>query len=297
METIELWPLSQGEIDRQPEGLVDQLFARGSQVHHTSSDTRAGYVGRIIRGGFPEAVTREPKRRRRLHRAYVADMVNRDVTQLSSIKKAHELRTLLSILAAREGQILKAERVAQELTVSASTVARYLGLVEEAFLAKRLPAWSRSIKTRATQAPKTMFVDSGIAATLLGEDNRTLARLDGQLGPLLEGFVASEIARQCSWSEQETMMSHYRTRDQVEVDLILERSRRVVAIEVKASSTVRAQDFRGLMHLASRLGDDLVVGVVLYLGEQTLPFGERLRAIPVAALWEHPAGPPIGAIS
>ena len=67
---------------------------------------------------------------------------------------------------------------------------------------------------------------------------------------------------------------------------MLERRRRVVAIEVKASATVRPDDFRGLRHLAARLGDDLVVGVVLYLGEQTLPFGDRLRAVPVGALWE-----------
>ena len=74
--------------------------------------------------------------------------------------------------------------------------------------------------------------------------------------------------------------------NQVEVDLVLERHRKVVAVEVKASATVRSDDFRGLRHLAARLGDDLVVGVVLYLGEQTLPFGDRLRAVPVGALWE-----------
>jgi len=83
-------------------------------------------------------------------------------------------------------------------------------------------------------------------------------------------------------------ISHYRTRDQVEVDLVLERQRQVVAIEVKASATVRSADFRGLRHLASRLGEDFVVGVVLYLGQDTLPFGERLRAMPVSALWEVP---------
>jgi hypothetical protein len=63
-----------------------------------------------------------------------------------------------------------------------------------------------------------------------------------------------------------------------------------VAIDVKAGSTVRAEDFRGLRHLADRIGDDLLVGVILYTGQQTLPFGPRLRAIPISALWE--TGPP-----
>ncbi len=122
---------------------------------------------------------------------------------------------------------------------------------------------------------------------MLGQDAESLHRLGGPLGPLLEGFVAMEIARQITWSDQEIEMSHYRTRDQVEVDIVLEDRRgRVVAIEVKAASTVGRDDFRGLRHLGDRLGDDLVAGFVLYLGEQTLPFGPRLLAMPVSALWE-----------
>jgi predicted AAA+ superfamily ATPase len=73
----------------------------------------------------------------------------------------------------------------------------------------------------------------------------------------------------------------------VEVDIVLEDRRgRVVAIDVKAASTVRAQDFRGLRHLADRLGNDLIIGIVLYTGQQTLPFGPRFRAVPISALWE-----------
>ncbi len=60
----------------------------------------------------------------------------------------------------------------------------------------------------------------------------------------------------------------------------------MVAIEDKAASTVRGDDFRGLRHLARRLGDDLIVGIVLYAGQQTLPFGPKFRAMPISALWE-----------
>jgi uncharacterized protein len=71
------------------------------------------------------------------------------------------------------------------------------------------------------------------------------------------------------------------------VDAILENRRgKVVGIEVKAASTVGPDDFRGLRHLAERLGDDLIVGLVLHTGTQTLSFGPRLRALPVSALWE-----------
>lgn len=98
-----------------------------------------------------------------------------------------------------------------------------------------------------------------------------------------------ELARQLTWSHRRVELFHYRTKDGTEVDAVLEdRQGRVVGIEVKASSTVRSEDFRGLRHLADRLGDDFLAGLVLYTGTQTLPFGPRLRAVPASALWEIP---------
>lgn len=167
------------------------------------------------------------------------------------------------------------------------TVTRYLGLLEEVFLIKRIPAWSRNIGTRATATPKVAFVDSGVAANLLDQDASSLRRQDAPVGGLLEGFVAMELARQLTWSQTRAEQFHYRTRDGMEVDVVLkDRRRRVVGVEVKAASTVRAEDFRGLRHLADRLGDDFVAGIVFYTGTQTLPFGEHLRAVPISALWE-----------
>jgi hypothetical protein len=80
---------------------------------------------------------------------------------------------------------------------------------------------------------------------------------------------------------------HYRDDMKVEVDVVLEHRRGlVVGIEVKAANTVRSDDFRGLRRLAERLGDDFVAGVVLYTGTDTLPFGPKMRAMPVSSLWE-----------
>ena len=138
----------------------------------------------------------------------------------------------------------------------------------------------------AVATSKVAIVDSGIAANLMGQDARRLGRPDGALGPLLEGFVTMELARQLTWSATRAELFHYRTRDGVEVDIVLEdRGGEVVALDVKASATVRAEDFRGLRHLQQRLGSDFRAGFVLYTAERTLPFGEGLRAVPISALW------------
>lgn len=287
IETVELWPLSQGEIDGQPDGFVDAAFGLGPGLSCSSDESRAGYIQRVVRGGFPEAVARQGRRRERFLDSYVADLINRDVIQLSHIERGPEMRGLTRLLAARSGQVLVAAALGNELGLPLPTVQRYLALLEEVFLIKRVPAWSRNLSSRATSTPKVAMVDSGVAANLLGADEDALIRPQAPLGPLLEGFVAMEIARQLTWSNERAELFHYRTKDKVEVDVVLENRRgQVVAIDVKAASTVRADDFRGLTHLAERLGDDLVAGFVLYTGGETLPFGPRFRAVPVAALWE-----------
>jgi uncharacterized protein len=288
IETIELWPLSQGEIDGAPDQFVDAIFEQGETLTHESVVSRQEYAERVGRGGFPESLARtNPRRRERFFDSYVADLVARDVSQVSEIERTAEMRALIRLLAARSAQLLVVTAVGSDAGLTASTVYRYLSLLEEVFLVKRIPAWSRNVSTRAVGTPKLAFVDSGIAANLLGADVRSLLRPGGKFGPLLEGFVLMELARQLTWSRERVELFHYRTKDKVEVDAVLEnRQGGVVGIEVKASSTVGPDDFRGLRHLAGRTGDDFITGVVLYTGNQTLPFGPRMRAMPVAALWE-----------
>lgn len=287
-ETLELWPLSQGEIDGKPDGFIDAAFSRATQLNHTSSLSRRDYAERIVRGGFPEAVRRvNPRRRDRFFGSYVADLIDRDIKQLGEIEALAQLRAMLRLLAARNANLLVPSSLATETNLSHNTVKRYLGLLEEVFLIKRIPAWSRNLSARAVATPKVAFVDTGIVAHLLQTDADSLVRPGGLFGPLLEGFVQMELARQLTWSDTRAELYHYRTKDKVEVDVVLENPQgQVIAIEVKAATAVKGDDFRGLRHLADRLGDDFLAGYVLYTGATTLPFGAKLRAVPVDALWE-----------
>lgn len=287
LETVELWPLSQGEIDRRPDRFIDAVFG-ASEPDHDSSESREGYIGRLVRGGFPEALARtEPSRRERFLDSYVENILSRDVLAVSEIEHTAALAALVRLLAARSGQLLVPGNLASALELPRNTIARYLGLLEAVFLIKRVPAFSRNLSARAVGTAKVAFVDSGIATNLVGADIESLQRLDSPLGPLLEGFVLMELARATTWARHRVAMSHYRTKDGVEVDAVLQDRRgQVVGIEVKARSTVTDRDFNGLRHLAARLGPDFVRGVVLYTGPRTLPFGPRFRAMPLSALWE-----------
>lgn len=286
MEVIELWPLSQGEIDGGPDRFVDAVFSRGHGLIHQSDLRKRDYLERAVRGGYPDVLHRSPRRRSAYFEAYLSTLIERDVSQLSLIERRGELRRLLAQLAGRSGGVMVVATLATQSGVPATTLRRYVELLSAVFLIKEVPAWSSGPTGRATAAPKLMFVDSGIAAHLLGQDAARLSEPDGAAGPLLETFVTSELARQLTWSEQPARLFHYRTKDQVEVDVVLETpDGRVVGIEVKAGATVRSEDLAGLRHLARRLGDRFVAGVVLYTGGQTLPFGDRITAMPMDALW------------
>jgi predicted AAA+ superfamily ATPase len=238
-----------------------------------------------VRGGYPEAVRRVPRRRTAFFDSYLTTLIERDVTELSAIERRGDLRRLFALLAGRAGGLLVPGTLSTQSGLPRTTLNRYLELLSAVFLIKQIPAWSASVTQRAVGAPKLAFVDSGLACHVLGQDAARLGEADGGAGPMLENFVLMELARQLTWNDERVRLHHYRTKDKLEVDAVLESpDGRVVAVEVKAGATVRTEDLAGLRHLAKRLDSRFVAGYVLYTGQQTLPFGDRLRALPVEAL-------------
>jgi predicted AAA+ superfamily ATPase len=146
---------------------------------------------------------------------------------------------------------------------------------------------SRSMGKRLVKSPKLILCDTGLAAHLQGVDARRLSAEPALAGPLLENFVAMELKKQVTWSEARPNLYHFRTQSGQEVDLVLEDAAgRLLAIEVKGAATVGARDFSGLHALTEATGDRFVCGIVLYAGSETVPFSERLFALPVASLWQ-----------
>lgn len=287
-ETIELSPLSQGEIDQSPDGFIDAVFQHGVKIRVAPSNLRReDYLERALRGGYPEAVRRtDSGRRGRFFESYISDVINRDVRQFTDIERAGDMRRLVNLIAASTGTLANPSSMANRLQVPVTTVKRYLDLLDLVFITRRVPAWSSNLATRAVAAPKLLLNDSGLAAYLTGMSIKRARHPTTPVGPLLETFALGELSRQLTFASQQVRLYHYRDRDQYEVDAVLESaSGEIVACEVKAAETVRSEDFRGIERLRRRLGDQLLAGIVLYAGQTPLPFGDRLRAWPISALW------------
>ena len=108
-------------------------------------------------------------------------------------------------------------------SVERPTIQDYVALLERVFLLDRLPAWSTNRLSRLVHAPKLHLCDTGLICALLGVDSVALYTDRSLMGQVMETFVFRELQRQSGWNETPVRFSHYRDRDQVEVDIVLER--------------------------------------------------------------------------
>ena len=287
METVPLHPLAQCELERTSTstGFLDALFGGGFKVRRTDRLAR-DLSDRIVSGGYPAALLRPAGRRRtNWYRDYLDAQVLRDVRDLSRIRSIDVLPRLMSLAAANTATLFNLSDLAAPFELSRPTIRDYVALLQQVFL----PSWHSNRLSRRVKRPKLHIGDTGLACALLGVDADGLSSDRSLLGQLLETFVYRELQRQASWHDALTSFFHFRDRDGYEVDIVIERGTQALAgVEVKAGATVTASDFRGLRKLRDATGDRFAGGVVLYDGETSAGFGDRLQAVPIRFLWETP---------
>jgi len=239
-------------------------------------------------GGYPEVRRLTARQRPGWFRDYVLTTIERDVVQLSGIRKVAEMGQLLRLFAARTGCELVMQGIIDDAPLERQAVYDHRAWLETIHLLTTLPAWSRNLTRRVKRHPKVFLTDPGLAAWLLGKAPSALADPeDPATGQLIETLVFAELRRQLTWAATDVAMFHWRDRSGAEVDIVLEAADgRVVGIEVKSHQTAKPEWFRWLGQMRDTLGDKFMAGIALYAGDDVLPFGDRLLAAPISALWE-----------
>ena len=295
MHLLEIMPLSQGEIDGLHEDFLDVAMSEPDRLslRRAKGTQRGDYVERIRRGGLPLAIAVSGHARDRFFRSYVGAELARDVLDLANIRQVNVLPQLLDRLAGQSAQLLNVAKAGAAVGLEQRTADNYVRLLEALFLVRKLPAWGRTLRARATKAPKLHLVDSGLAAHLMGVSARKLERRDPaaivEFGHLLETFVVGELLKQASWRDDIDHIGHWRTSDGAEVDLIIETfDGDVFAFEVKAHQEAGARDAKGLRMLRESLGEQFCGGFILNTGPVAYRLEDRIHVCPIDRLW-HPA--------
>lgn len=296
MARLELLPLSVAELRGSRQNLIDYLLEGDfspsrAAVRDHQAPTREEIARLILLGGYPEVQSMSRRARTTWFRSYTEGRFFKDFDTLYSARGDYHsrLRALAPYLAGLSGNLLKYANLANDLELNDKLAKSYAEVLELMFLIRRVPSYRKNLGRRLTvRMPKLHFVDTGLAAHLLGL--RTEARLltSSHYGALLENLLFMECAKHAEWAEEEVGQYHFRDKRKREVDIVLERpDGRIVGVEVKASATLRHRDFDGLAALAEFAGTAFERGVMVYTGSQTLPFHRgplRLYALPLARI-------------
>lgn len=286
METLSLLPLSQSEMHGGSANWLDFVFSGHlpePQVMLTGNEL----VEAVLRGGYPESVSRATARRRTAwSRQYIDALIQRDVRDLATVDRLDSLPRFLRALAHVSGQLCNYSQLGGQLRLDHKTAARYVGLFEQMFLLQRIDVYAANRLNRVVKTPKLQFIDSGLLATLLDLSPAVAGQDRGRFGNLLETFVYGELRKHATAADGDYHLLYYRDHDQYEVDLVIEDAGgQFIGVEVKAAASIKESDLRGLKRLASTTGDRFKMGVVLYDGEEIMPMGDRLCAAPISTLW------------
>lgn len=281
-----LWPFAQAELARRPLRIVEQLLGKSSPEIDAAAVGKEELADRLLGGGFPEAVSREDDRREQWLASYLSVLVQHDLRDLANLERLSQVPAILASLAGRVRVPLNKTSLGSAAEVSRTTLDRYLTLLEHVFLTRSVPACHTNKVRQLTKAPKVLIADSAVLCYLLRASRERLCEEESTLGIALECFAGMELAKQTEASSLSAELLHMRTATGSEIDFLLEgRDRTVACIEVKASATVRGEDFKHLQRARDRLGERFARGVVFYLGGERLSFGERLEAWPLSSLW------------
>jgi predicted AAA+ superfamily ATPase len=241
----------------------------------------------VTAGGYPEAIKRRGERRRQdWYRAYIKSIIERDLPEISNLAKPDQVPRVLQIAAQFAGQLTNLSEIGRSVGLDHKTADHYVRVLEQLYLIQRVQPWFRNELSRLVKTPKLHFIDSGLLTAMRGYSLSRLRADRTLFGALLETFVFSELLKLSAWTDERVMLFHYRDRDKLEVDFVLENSAgEIVGIEVKSAASVTQRDFLGLERVASAAGSAFKQGIVLYDGVQTLSFADNLRAVPISALW------------
>ena len=286
MGIARLLPLAQAELRGGRPSFLDRAFAGETPISRTPI-VGDDLVDAVLAGGYPEALTRSGWRRRQSwHLDYIEAILQRDIRDIARIEQLGTMPRLLRVLAEHSGQLVNHSGLGAPLGMNHVTTRKYVDVLEHLFLVHTLPPWYTNTLKRLAKSPKLHFLDAGLLAALGGITPQRLRRDRTPFGPLLETFVLGELLKLAGWSDDRYTFSHFRDKERNEVDIVIEDGRgRIVGVEVKASATVSAGDFSGLRRLAAGAGERFSSGLILYDHDQTVPFGERMAAVPISTLW------------
>jgi uncharacterized protein len=292
--TPEIFPILRGVIDRgQRNGQFLILGSASRDLIRQSSESLAGRLSYLditpfsleeasfssqaehwLKGGFPRSIlTSDDEISIQWREDYIRTFLERDIPQLGFRIPANTLARFWRMLAHCHGQVLNSSKLADSMGVSSHTIRKYIDLLEQTFMVRTLPPYWKNTKKRLIKSPKVYLRDSGILHSLLSIDGMEELFSNPIYGASYEGYIIENILS-CfpRWQA-----SYYRTSSGAEVDLILQKGQKQIAIEIKASTSPRLS--KGTWNSLKEIAPDETI--VIAQVDTSYPLGNNVKVMPI----------------
>lgn len=237
----------------------------------------------IWRGSMPELSVHPEYDWRMYYGSYVTTYVERDVKELAQVGDEVKFTRFMAVLAARNGQLLNLQAVANDVGISQPTAGRWLSILTASHLVYLLQPYSNNLTNRAVKTPKLYFPDTGLAAYLSRWNTAETLRSGAMSGAYFEAFVIAEIIK--SYYNKgilEPPLYFYRDKDKKEIDLLIEDSQTLYPLEIKQHADPSARDLKNF-DVLERLGQTVHIGTggVICTYERMVTLKDGFWTIPV----------------
>ncbi len=282
---ITMYPLSAKEKNGDfNTNFIEKIFDDGILKLNISDKNCQKVSQYILEGGYPVSSNLSSEKERFLwFNSYISTYIERDIRTIGELRDIDNFIRFFNILAPRTATIVNKSDISNDARLNSSTVDNYISLLEKVYQIAQLKPYHENIGKIFIKSPKIYLTDSGMSAHILGV--RTVEALVNSKykGVIYETFVFGELLKHIAYSDSLMELYYYRTQDKKEIDFIVKKDNRILAIEVKASQSVTQSDFKHIVDFQNRSKIN-ILGIVLYSGDKVVGFGDNLFALPLGAL-------------
>lgn len=284
MATLTLLPLSAAEVKNTTSHFLERCFSKDFSEIKTDKTP----LTEIMRkASYPELAQMSESMVDTWFKNYIQKITLEDPRHIYNLEKAEFMPVLLQSLAARAGNLINDASIGREVGLNAVTTRNYRGLLNGTFVTNTLNPWYRNITKRLVKSDKIFFHDTMLLCHVLQSTPEDLAKSNPtRFGHVLENFVLSELCKSNFATGEKVAINFYRTNDGREIDFVLEKKSKLVAIEVKHAESITDKDLAGIKELQASTGDDFHCGIVLCNTPRVIAYDKDIYLLPFSALWQ-----------
>ena len=260
---------------------------RANIISSLLTDSKSYFVHACMNSSFPEVALQPDRNVELWYGSYLQTYLERDVRSLANIGDLRSFQQFVKLLASRCAQILNMTSLSNDLGISVNTIKRWLSILEASQIIFLLPSYYRNLGKRVVKSPKLYFLDVAMVCYLAGIQTEKHLLNGPMAGPLFENFVVQEVIKFYYNNGKKVNIYYFRTHNQLEIDLIIEKNYEIYPIEIKLAKTLNVGMAKSIERFIKLFPDFKIhPGVIVSIADESIRLTKNVTCIPIEILFE-----------